>query len=303
MKQTLSQFFAVALLLSLCSLCLPTGVQAQTALKIGILPVLDTLPLQVAAREGLFAERDLAVELVPFASALERDTAMQSGQLDGYFGDILNTLMLIENGVPMRIVTVSYATAPGQRMFALLRGAKTDPAAKKLGVGISQATIIEYLLDRMRTLPVLQDYELEATEVKQIPIRMQMLTGGQLDAALLPEPLARLAETEGAVVLASDEELGMPLTVVCLHEKHKKAAGAFLKAYGEAVKRINKDPESYRELMVETCRVPKPLAPDFPVYSFPKPSLPSEQEIWPVQQWMLTRGLLGAMPPYKNLVF
>jgi len=36
---------------------------------------------------------------------------MQAGQLDGYFGDLLNTVLLIQNGVPIRIVTVAYATA------------------------------------------------------------------------------------------------------------------------------------------------------------------------------------------------
>ncbi len=271
------------------------------SLKIGILPVLDTLPLQVAVQQGFFAEQGLEVELTPFASALERDTAMQSGALDGYFGDILNTLMLIQSGVPMRIVTVSYATTPGQRMFALLRGSKTAPDAARLEVGISQSTIIEYLLDRMRADKAVAEVELAAIEVKQIPIRLQMLMAGQLDAALLPEPLATLAAAEGATVLATDEELGMPLTVLCLHRDSKKAVKPFLNAYKKAVAAINQEPETFRSLMVETCRVPKPLAESFPVYRFPEPQLPTEQQIWPVQQWMLTRGLLRSLLPYASL--
>lgn len=294
--------FLYALLLSLVVAFTATGALAQPHLRLGILPVLDTLPLQVARQDGLFVEQGLEVELVPFSSALERDTAMQSGRLDGYFGDILNTLLLIQNNVPMRMVTVSWRTSPGQPMFALLRGPETSAEATELEVGISTSSIIEYLLDRMRAQKELQGTTFKALEVKQIPIRLQMLLGGQLQAALLPEPLVGLATSKGAALLATDEKLDMPLTVICLHEHKMEFAKAFMKAYASAVERINKNPEEYRMLMVETCRVPKPLAQSFPVYRFPEPALPEESEIWPVQQWMLTRGLLKSMLDYERLV-
>ncbi|MDC0336192.1 ABC transporter substrate-binding protein, partial [Pseudodesulfovibrio sp.] len=92
------------------------GVAAQaenTKIRFGILPVLDTLPLQVGVQDGLFAEHGLDVELIRFMSALERDTAMQTGQLDGYFGDIIATYMLINQGVPMYIALTSWRTTPG----------------------------------------------------------------------------------------------------------------------------------------------------------------------------------------------
>lgn len=298
---------SLALVLSGLVMCIvvlcPLVSSAQDAqLRVGILPVLDTLPLQVAKRDGLFKEQGLDVELVPFASALERDTAMQSGQLDGYFGDILATLLLIQHGVPMRIVTVSYATTPGQPMFALLRAPHVGEDASTLDVGMSRSTIIEYLLDGMRSLPETKGLQLKNLEVKQIPIRLQMILAGQMDAALLPEPLAHLAESKGATVLATDEQLNMPLTVICLHKDKEDLVEPFMKAYGLAVERINSAPESYRALMVETCRVPKELASSFPVYHFPEPALPTEQEIWPVQQWMLTRGMLDSMLDYEILV-
>lgn len=291
------------LLLLVVPVLLVQPVAAAQKLRLGILPVLDTLPLQVAVRDGLFAEEGLDVELVPFTSALERDTAMQSGNLDGYFGDLLNTLLLIDNGVPMRMVTVSWATTPGQPMFALIRGAEVEDKPASLEVGISTSTIIEYLLERMRGLPVMAGTEVSIVEVKQIPIRLQMLLSGQLQGALLPEPLASLAVSEGAGAIVTDEELKMPLTVICLHERFADQADDFLDAYRQAVKRINNAPETFRNLMVETTRVPKPLARSFPVYTFPDPELPNEQDVWNVQQWMLTRGLLKGMLQYKKLVF
>lgn len=57
--------------------------------------------------------------------AQERDAALQAGQLDGYFGDILNTIVLIRAGQELRIVTTVFHTHPDFRMFGIVpvRGA------------------------------------------------------------------------------------------------------------------------------------------------------------------------------------
>jgi hypothetical protein len=55
--------------------------------------------------------------------------------------------------------------------------------------------------------------------------------------------------------------------------------------------------------MSSTCRVPKPLQADFPVFTYPPAlSLPSENELVSIQQWMLSQGMLGALIPYSTLV-
>ena len=297
----------LAALLSLSVAAVPPRPAWAGPLRMGILPVLDTLPLQVAQEEGLFQDQGLDVELVPFASALERDTAMQSGRLDGYFGDLVATLMLIRAGVPMRIATVSWSASPGQRMFAIMR-APGGSHSDRPTVGISKSTIMEFLLGTMARRHGLPAHGWEVVEVKKIPIRMQMLLQGQLDMALLPEPLAGLAEFRGAGVVATDELLegeraGMPLTVLCVDEDTPPAElDAFLRAYGRAVAALNAHPERYRALMAATCRIPPDLAEGFPVYVYPAPRLPTESEVGLVQDWMLQKGLLETRLPYARLV-
>jgi NitT/TauT family transport system substrate-binding protein len=279
-------------------------------LKIGVLPVLDTLPLHVAARDELFAKRGLEVELVNFSSALERDVAMQGGQLDGYFGDLLNSLLLIQSGVPMRIFAVAYATQPGQRMFALLAAPGstiTDlQSAKDARVGISSATIIEYLLDSMLEKSGIPKNAVTPVEVKKIPIRLQMLLSGQLDLALLPEPLVSVAQSSGAGVLLTDENLDMPLTVLSLHqsklEPGRKVLEPFLEAYRQAIQRIAARPETYRMLMAEACGIPESLQPGFKIPVYPAPQLPTAAALRTVQNWMVEHGLLQQSLPYDRLV-
>ena len=279
-------------------------------LKMGVLPVLDTLPLHVAVQDNLFANQGLKVELVNFSSALERDVAMQGGQLDGYFGDLLNSLLLIQSGVPMRIFAVAYATQPGQRMFALLAApgsAFTDlRQAKSTRVGISSATIIEYLLDGMLEKNGIPKNAVTPVEVKKIPIRLQMLLSGQLDLALLPEPLVSVAESSGARVLLTDENLNMPLTVLSLHqsklEPGQKVLEPLLQAYRQAIRHIREKPETYRALMTRVCGIPDSLQAGFKIPVYPAPQLPTTEALQAVQNWMVEHGLLQRPIPHDRLV-
>ncbi len=280
----------------------PCGTNAaDQPLRLGILPVLDTLPLQVAVAERLFEKHGLNVQLVSFDSALERDAAMQAGQLEAYFGDMVNTVLVAQGGVNMRMVTVSYVSRPGQRQFALvgrpgLQAASLDQLPSG-AVGLSNATIMEYLLDLMEERGLVPRGRFERLEVKKIPIRMQMLMGGRLDLAILPEPLVSLAESQGARVFATDESLNVPLTVIGVLDRllHDSAGTGekFLAAYGEAVAALSTDPEKYRKLMAESCRIPESLTATFRIPAFPRPGLPPKADVDRLLAWMRSRGLLS----------
>ena len=63
-------------------------------LRVGLLPIVDVLPIYVADSEGLFKAQNLDVELSLFASALERDAALQAGQLDVELNDLVSAVLL-----------------------------------------------------------------------------------------------------------------------------------------------------------------------------------------------------------------
>lgn len=282
---------------------LPRPVLSET-LTFGILPVIDTLPLQVAVKEGFFEEQGLDVTLVPFMSAMERNTAVHSHQIDGFFGDLIATILLVDKGVDLRLLTVSYRTNPEQRMFGLVLSPEFEkaPAGGSISVAISKASIIEYLLTYIAPLPGANRYSYEEVEIKQMPIRLQMLLAGRMDSALLPEPLLTLAESRGATVLATDQSLDMPLTVLNISGEKAGSVKPFMKAYEKAVSVLNKEPAEYRELMARTSRIPKPLIRDFPMYTYPEPKIPEEKEVMQVQDWMLKKGLIEQKIPYRQML-
>lgn len=288
------------------TLALVTTARAENiGMRFGVLPVIDTLPLQVADREGLFAKHGLDVTLVRFMSALERDTAMQTGQIDAYFGDLIATYLLLDRGVPMHIALTSWRTTPGYPMFGIAlspAGRDRTPADMRgRSLALSRSTIMEFLCDKLENHLGLRHGYFSQLEVKKLPIRLQMLLTDQVDAALLPEPLLSLARLKGGNVLATAEDLNLPVTVLCLHKRYFEnngaAYGKFLAAYADALRLLAESPEKYRALMAETCRIPKPLVPQFPIYPYPAPALPTSAELAEVQDWMVAKGLLKKPVP------
>ena len=305
MSRVLVRFIGCLVLTAALSSALASTGRAEP-LRLGVLPVLDALPLHVAVQDGLFKKQGLDVELVPFQSALERDMAAQAGRIDGYFGDLVAAFLLLRADVPMPAALVSYRTNPGHPMFALVTSPQhsrdTLATLRGASLGLSNATVIEFLLDRIQAAHKLPRNYFNRVEVKKFPLRLQMLAAGQIDLALLPEPLVTLNVRKGGAVVATDEDLDLPLTVVCLHRSLQPQLPAFLAAYAEAVKRLRTNPEKYRQLMAQACALPSLLVDSFPVPPFPAPVPPTQAELDVVQDWMLERGLLQQRMPYANAV-
>ncbi|MFZ7125004.1 MAG: ABC transporter substrate-binding protein [Desulfobacterales bacterium] len=288
----------------------PSSLRAGERLRFGILPVVDTLPLLVAESEGLFTREGIDLEIVQFQSALERDAALQAGRLDGYFGDLLNTILLVRAGERLGIVTTVFHTHPEHRMFGIAvspgSGVRSLDGLRHKTVAISRTTVIEYLLDRILERHGLPADYLVKEEIKKIPIRLQMLLADQVAAALLPEPLLTLAESRGARVIADDRDLDTSETVLALAAKgggNSVDVGGFLRAYGEAVNRINRSPESYKDLLLEKTRFPAEVKDRYRVPIFPEVKLPSEADVGRVQEWLIDSGVMERRLPYEAVIY
>lgn len=305
---TTKRFAGLALLVAW--LWCPAGTTAGAAdpLRFGVLPVVDTLPLLAGEADGLFAAEGIDLEIVSFQSALERDAALQAGRLDGYFGDLLNTLLLIHVGEDLKVVTTVFRTHPEHRMFGIAAspgsGIRSMDGLRGRAVAISRSTVIEYLLDRLLAADGRPPDFLLKEEIKKIPIRLQMLLADQVPAALLPEPLLTLAEIRGASVVADDRRLGICETVLALRgaDRNPQRTRRFLAAYGRAVSRVNADPEAHKALLIEKTRFPLPARERYRVPAFPPVGVPAAQEVADVEDWLLRKGLVTGRRPYEEVV-
>jgi len=300
----------LSLLLVLLTLAFPTVSFPGEKLVFGILPVVDVLPLLAGQEKGLFEKEGIDLELISFQSALERDAALQAGRLGGYFGDILNTVLLVQSGEQLKIIATAFHTHPQCRMFgiAVAPGSGiTGPAGiQGKNVAISSATVIEYLLDQLLSTRNMSPKDVTKLEIKKIPIRLQMLLSGQVTAALLPEPLLTLAETHGAIIVLDDRQLDTALTVLAVNLKNRPAITAlipgFLKAYNAAVDLINENPSALKALLISKTQFPMAVKDKYRIPVFPARAVPAEVDVLAVQEWLMKNGLIKSPIPYVDMV-
>lgn len=286
-------------------------------LRIGVLPAADSIVLHVAADESLFKAKGLDVEVVPFKSALELGAAMRAGRLDGHFGDLMNVFTQNERGVPQAVILTTTHTHQDQRAFGLVVSPKAAEEIKSLAdlkgteTAMSSATIIDYLLDRMTTVEKLPEGALKNLEVKQIPIRLQMLQTGKVATAMLPEPLVSVVEARGGRVIWDDRAINEALAVVALRQEKLKpeTVTGFREAVAEAAKLIESEPDRFRAVMVKKGLLPAPVAKDYKMVRFSMfgtkdglPPLPTASDVTRVGEWMVKKGMIKAVPAYENVV-
>lgn len=305
-----------AFLLLLALVCQKTAL-AVDSLKIGSLPAADSLILHAAKKDGVFAAHGLDVELIPFQSALELGAAMRAGSLDGHFGDIINVLMQNENGAPQVIVATTSRSSPTSRFFGLAvkpnSPAETLADLKGKTCSIGRATIVDFVLDSLLEQEGASG-SLDKRDIRQIPVRLQMLLSGQIESALLPEPLLSLVEGQGARVLLDDRRLTLPLAVIALKKPEKNDDAfadrirRFRAALAEEALRINAEPDAYKAMMQKLGLLSAGAAEHYAMLRFEEPltplGLPSEEDIRHYAEWMQKNRLLKkGVPHLADIVF
>ncbi len=283
----------------------------DTRLRIGILPIVDVLPIYVAQQNGYFEKEGIQVEPVLVKSAQERDTLMQTGQVDGEITDLVSVEVFDRKGVGLKAVLVAMEATPKEPVFRILASPGsgiTSPAGLKgVPIGISKNTIIEYVTYRLLETAGLKDSEVSTTEVSAIPVRYELLMKGKIKAATLPEPLASGAVAGGARVIVDDTsrpEVSASLlafSTKALSEK-PKTVEKFLSAWLKAEEEINRHPDRYRGLLIEKGRVPKSVQESYRMPVFPGALVPTESQVKDVASWMKGKGLIQKEPRYGDVV-
>lgn len=281
------------------------------SLKIAVLPIIDTLPMYVAEAEGLFAKYGVTVEFVPVASAPERDQLLAAGQADGTINETLSVMLFNKETVQMQAVCYALRPVEGYGHFFILASSKsgiTDAQGLKgIEIGVSQGTVIEYVTERLLQAEGLTADEIKTIAVPKIPDRMALLGSGELSAGVLPDPLASLAVSQGAVNVLDDSlhpEYGFSIYSFRkdVIDSNPAAVKAFLAAIEEAADLINLDATQYTTLLSDKGLVPPPLLETFEIPPFPDQAVPTEEEWNDGLAWLKEKGILTVDVSYADSV-
>ncbi|MDR0784575.1 MAG: ABC transporter substrate-binding protein [Treponema sp.] len=301
MRKTLSVLLFLA---TVCTLYAGPAKETAESLKVGIMPDADSLPFMVAKDAGLFEAEGVNVELIVFSNPQERDAAIQAGKVDGSISDILAVAFLYIGGFDAKITSVTdgrygVAAAPesGIQDLAGLAGKQ---------VGLSTNTIIQYTVDAQLDKAGVGADNYTPTSIPRMPLRMEMLLNGQVDAASMPEPLLTAVVGQGAILLSTTDTLGIDAGVLLFSkktlDKRLEDVKKFYRAYYKAAQRINENPDAYRAFLVEKASFPEAVRDAYRFVLYRKPVLPEEAQIVQAVAWLKAKSLISADVPAEELV-
>lgn len=305
------RFLFLVISLFLVLTLLGSGCRQKTTLKVGILPNEEALPLYIAEQEGLFAKQGIDVELVQFQSAAERDAAIQAGTIDGVEGDLIAVALIRQGGTPVKAVSLALGATPAEGRFVLLSAPNTFTNVSEIKnktMALSQNTIIEFVADQILKAKGINPADVQKVYVPKMPLRLEMLMQNRVETAVLAEPLASLAELNGAAVLIDDAKLDNNISQSVFFfrddaiKKKEEDIRKFLLVFAQCGEAVTEEPEKYRDLFNEKVHVPAELHQIFPVPTFSPLQLPTEENVRLVLSWMKEKKLLTTEFQYQDLV-
>ena len=291
-KLFLSVLFPL-LLLSGCSGEETKGVQAEEpVLRLGVMPSMDYLPLAVARREGMLDKR---IEIVKFYSANERDSALQSHNIDGTVTDLTGAMLHRAGGYDLKIT--SRCDAP----FYIVAGATTGIAApeelKGRTIAVSRHTVIDFCVDMALLAAGLQPEDVEKVEINKIPLRFEMLRNARIDATGLPDPLATMARVAGDRILTDNRTMDFSVTGIVFSQQAVTAKadliGRLYQAYNYGADYLKGHTiADVGDILKEEMGFSDDILPHSRLTEYSPAAVPAENDLDRAANWLKDNGLI-----------
>lgn len=264
-------------------------------LRIGVMPAADSAPIFIAEKKGYFKELGLDATIEVFTNAANRQSALQTGELDGAMVDLIAFVNNVHNGFDVKITTSTDGCFP----FLVNKDFKEK---KNIKVGMMEISVTNYLSE----VCLGEKYEMEKVFINEIPARLEMIKAGQLDMANIPEPMASMGELTGLKkVLYENKDEFMPEAIVftgkALQNK-EKAIELFHRAYDKAVEDIRKDDSLAREVLIERLKLDQEIKDKMILPEYHYTRLPSEPYMNKIVQWVENIQKIDVNVNYNDMV-
>ena len=274
-------------------------------LSLGIMPTMDVFPFIVAQKSGIYDSLGLKVNLVQFDSPYDRDAAFLTGKIDGTITDYPSIALLQVHHPGVSVIMA----AQGYFCFITNRQNPINQfdELKEKNIAISRGTVIDYATDLLCEKYGIKSGEINKPEIAQIPLRLNMLQYGQIEATFLPDPFAAIAMKNGNKSLISTRELnihltGTAFTETALKEKRKEIT-ALIKGYNLEVKHIQAcSPKELNLLLTEAAGIPDYIAKLILLPSYTPAKRPDEQDIRQTIKWLRNKNKIPDNYQGENLI-
>ena len=278
------------LLLSVCLLATACGQGAkkpetdekQMQLSIATMPSIDKVPLVIGMEKGFFSAHGLNVINQNFQSPSDRDAALASGNLEGVMTDLVALAFYLDAGMEWKITSLvqtgfAVLASPGSGIRQL-----SDIEPRHI-CGISLNGLIEYVAD--------QAGRSEKILLPPVSGRVEQLLNDQIDLTVVPEPYGSMAVKNGAVMLATDADLGIRAAVMLFSDEaiagNSGAIAAFYAGYQDSLHYLQTaDPDDYIDLVIEKGDFAEEIGEVLRNMTFDPLQMPLEEQYTAIINWM-----------------
>ncbi len=293
---------SLVLLASLLLACTNKGNKSSNSdknsqLNIGVMSSMDYFPIAVAKENGFFEQEGVSVTINKFYSANERDAAFQSRNLDGTILDYTGAAIQRAGGVNLKL------TSQCNGSFVLVAAKDSEVYSvydlKNKRLAVSRNTVIDFCTDWVLQEANIELSEVNKVEINKIPLRLEMLRNGRIDATMLPDPFVTIALEGGNRKIVDIQDVDLRVTGIVFHDdviaEKEAAIKSFYRAYNLAIELINTQlASSFYDLLITEVGVPSELVSKIELPAFTKAQLPQEKDLQKVEQWLKDKELVTA---------
>ncbi len=301
MKRACTNFFIIFLFLAafMFQSCKQKAISDASieveSLRVGAMSSMDFVPIAVAKKMNFFEQNGVDVSIEKFYSANDRDAAFHSGNIDGTVIDYTGAILQIAGGIPLKLT--SACNAPFAIVSSPKSNIKSVEELKGNTIAVSRNTVIDFCIDMALLSKGLSEADVKKTEINKIPLRLEMMMKGDVQATALPDPFITIATENGCSVITDMSQLGYQVTGIIFSQKSidskKDAIKAFYKSYNQAVEYIKTHSiEDIKDILISEIGFPENLIEKVKLPDYTLAQSPNSEDIRITTHWLRSKNLI-----------
>lgn len=256
----------------------------SAALKVGVTPTLDCMPVFLAKEHHLFDTLGVDIRPKLFTAHLDIQDRLEKGKLEAGFTDLVRAERMMKRGTPLYYITATntywqFITNRKSRIKELRQ--LTDKM-----VAMTNHSVTDMLAQMCVDSVKLKQTDVFRVPINDVYVRLSMLQNNEMDAMLMTEPQATTARLYKNPVLMDTRKIDLRMGVIVMRERvmsdqnRKKQLDAFVKAYNMACDSLNMNGwERYKDIMMKYIQMDEKTYQALPKLKFEHAQTPRQKDI------------------------
>lgn len=251
------------------------------SLTVGLMPAVDTAPFFVAQEAGYFVDEGVEVAFQLFTSGQDRQSALQTGQIDGAMTDLVAVAVNVGGGFDLKATMLTEGVFP-----IMVRPDFPEDETSRVSIGLMEVSVTNFLADQW----LADEYELEKVFINQVPARLEAVASGQLDMGVFPEPIASVGASRGLGRRLYEPVDGFSPDVIAFtgpaRSEKRAAIAAFQRAYNRAAADIRDQESLARDAIIANIpNVPAGIRDEIVLPTYYDTRLPDNEAVARIIAW------------------